>query len=268
MGGSMLTFKDYRIKHFISGFFILIIFADHYSLSFAQDATLPRLKAGDIISADILNERFNRTSPDLSSTIIGVWSAQCWDIETGDADAPGQGTLTVNSLTSITFTGVSCLARTNSNNNGAGIFSILRFKPIGNRSLITTLRDWNGVIQIKVNNILELTVNRIIVTVQNEGIEILTRVNTVPEIPTDLSASASGLTVDITWKDASNNETGFRILRKDSLGGSFNEIGTTGANTTIYRDVLPGAGQYWYRVRATNSNGDSLGSNEVMVTGK
>ncbi|MFH0797702.1 MAG: fibronectin type III domain-containing protein, partial [Candidatus Omnitrophota bacterium] len=95
---------------------------------------------------------------------------------------------------------------------------------------------------------------------------IFTRLNTPPAIPTELTATASGLTVVLTWTDNSTDETGFKISRKDTLEGEFAEIGTTSADTTTYTDTLTQSGTYWYRVMATNANGDSLGSNEAMVT--
>ena len=55
-------------------------------------------------------------------------------------------------------------------------------------------------------------------------------------------------------------------MRRDSLEGEYNELTTTAADTTSYDDTVSEAGDYWYRVKATNNNGDSLGSNVVKVT--
>lgn len=90
--------------------------------------------------------------------------------------------------------------------------------------------------------------------------------NPPPAIPTNLTATASGLTVSLSWTDNSSDETGFKIVRKDTLTGVFNQIGTAAANATSYEDTLSSAGTYWYRVKATNASGDSLGSEEVKVT--
>ena len=55
------------------------------------------------------------------------------------------------------------------------------------------------------------------------------------------------------------------MLRKDSLTGSFSTVTTTSADATSYSDIVTDAKSYWYRVSATNSNGDSTGSKVVKV---
>jgi len=90
--------------------------------------------------------------------------------------------------------------------------------------------------------------------------------NVPPDHPTQLSASLSDSTVTMFWTDNSNDETDFKILRRDTLTGNYTEVGTTTADVETYDDTLTTAGTYWYRVKATNANGDSLGSNVVKVT--
>ena len=91
------------------------------------------------------------------------------------------------------------------------------------------------------------------------------RVDIPPTIPRNLSANAVGLTITLSWTDASDDETGFKIMRRDTLTGEYAQIGTAEADATSYEDTLTQAGTYWYRVKATNANGDSLGSNVVKV---
>jgi hypothetical protein len=67
------------------------------------------------------------------------------------------------------------------------------------------------------------------------------------------------------WTDNSTDETGFKVLRKDSLEGSFSAVTTTSADATSYSDTVTDAKSYWYRVSATNSNGDSVASKMVKV---
>ena len=83
--------------------------------------------------------------------------------------------------------------------------------------------------------------------------------------PVTLTSSASGKTVSLTWTDSSTDETGFKVLRKDSLTGSYSTITTTSADATSYSDTVTAAGSYWYRVSATNINGDSVASKMVKV---
>ena len=89
--------------------------------------------------------------------------------------------------------------------------------------------------------------------------------NLPPTTPATLNASASGKRVSLTWSDSSTDETGFKVLRKDSLEGSFSTVTTTSANATSYSDTVTDAKSYWYRVSATNSNGDSVASKMVKV---
>ena len=89
--------------------------------------------------------------------------------------------------------------------------------------------------------------------------------NLAPTTPATFTASASGKTVSLAWSDNSTDETGFKVLRKDSLTGSYSTVTTTSADATSYSDTVTTAGSYWYRVAATSSNGDSTGSKVVKV---
>ena len=72
--------------------------------------------------------------------------------------------------------------------------------------------------------------------------------------------------VFLAWTDNSNNESGFKIQRKQGATGTYTQIATPGANVTTYTDndtaLLDGT-QYYYKVSAYNSAGDSPFSNEV-----
>lgn len=87
----------------------------------------------------------------------------------------------------------------------------------------------------------------------------------VPPAPTGLSASAvSTGEIDLSWHDV-NGETGYRIERK-TLGGTYQEVGTVGANVTNFADSgLAEATAYSYRVRAENGAGRSPYSNEAVA---
>lgn len=90
-----------------------------------------------------------------------------------------------------------------------------------------------------------------------------------PTQPTNLSASliSSPLAIKLSWRDKANNESGFKIERARSVSGPWQEIATTLTNIVTYSDasVLPGT-SYSYRVRASNSTGDSPYSNIVSKT--
>ena len=90
-----------------------------------------------------------------------------------------------------------------------------------------------------------------------------------PAVPSDLTASAVHTArIDLNWTDNSTNETGFRIER--SLDNqTFTEIDSLILNKTSYENIAGGlaAGRtYYYRVKAYNSNGDSVYSNTAQAT--
>jgi fibronectin type 3 domain-containing protein len=72
--------------------------------------------------------------------------------------------------------------------------------------------------------------------------------------------------IDLSWTDNSANELGFKIERSTDGGTTFTEIATTGSNVTTYANTgLSNSTTYYYRVRATNSVGDSDYSNTATA---
>lgn len=95
-----------------------------------------------------------------------------------------------------------------------------------------------------------------------------------PAAPSTLLASAApGGGVTLTWRDLSNNETGFRLERRTvgagTPGAAWAPLATIGANLTTYADTSAAAGTaYVYRVAAVNAAGTSgQFSNEATVLG-
>jgi len=88
-----------------------------------------------------------------------------------------------------------------------------------------------------------------------------------PATPTGLVATVVSATrVDLAWTDASTNETAFTIERKAGAGSSFVPIASLPAGATSFSDpsALAGAANT-YRIIASNSSGDSAGSNEASI---
>jgi len=91
--------------------------------------------------------------------------------------------------------------------------------------------------------------------------------STAPAAPTGLVGTAvSGTSITVTWVDQSTNETSFKIER--ALGaGAFSQVATVGANVTTYADSgLAANTAYSYRVRASNTGGDSAFTNTATAT--
>ncbi|HZL33789.1 MAG TPA: NPCBM/NEW2 domain-containing protein [Tepidisphaeraceae bacterium] len=88
----------------------------------------------------------------------------------------------------------------------------------------------------------------------------------LPGTPTNLAAVATGASsVNLTWTDASTNQTGVKIERSVD-GVNFTQIALASATATSYTDTTPVAGtSYSYRVVATNGAGDSAPSNSASV---
>jgi uncharacterized protein (TIGR02145 family) len=93
------------------------------------------------------------------------------------------------------------------------------------------------------------------------------KVEVIPLAPTELKATViSKDQVDLTWKDNSTNETGFKIERKTD-SGNFTEIGSTATDLTTFSDNTVSLNtNYTYRVHSFNQVGKSINySNEVSV---
>ena len=85
----------------------------------------------------------------------------------------------------------------------------------------------------------------------------------IPSIVYAVPASLS-----LSWTDNSDNESGFKVERCQGVGcTTFSQITVTGVNAQAYVDPgLVQASLYCYRVRATNSAGDSAFSNTACAT--
>lgn len=98
-------------------------------------------------------------------------------------------------------------------------------------------------------------------------VTIKTPAGDLPQPPNNLrETEVKKDSITLSWRDNSNNETGFKIERKTGTG-NFTQVGTTLANvTTFTNDKLSNNTTYIYRVRAYNSFGDSPYTDELTVT--
>ena len=86
----------------------------------------------------------------------------------------------------------------------------------------------------------------------------------LPKAPSALHAeSVNKNRIKLSWNDNSSDEIAFLIERKLGTSGSYSQIATVGANKTTFTDEnLTTGSLYYYRVRASNANGNSPYSNE------
>jgi hypothetical protein len=90
-----------------------------------------------------------------------------------------------------------------------------------------------------------------------------------PGVPSGLTATAvSSSQINLAWTDTTNNETLFKIERKVGVAGTYSQIATVGANITSFSNTtgLSPNTTYFYRVRASNTGGNSGYSNEANAT--
>jgi titin len=88
-----------------------------------------------------------------------------------------------------------------------------------------------------------------------------------PAAPSNLIATAASATqINLSWTNNAINQTGFKVERSpDNV--TFAQIGTAGASATTYSDPnLVSKTLFYYRVRATNTSGDSGYTNVSSAT--
>lgn len=95
----------------------------------------------------------------------------------------------------------------------------------------------------------------------------VTVVINAPDAPSNLSVTQGNEDeLDLSWTDNADNEDGFRVYRAQSTGsttGDYTQVADLAANTTSYTDTgLSDGTEYYYRVSAYNSAGESSLSNE------
>ncbi|QQG43119.1 MAG: fibronectin type III domain-containing protein [Candidatus Daviesbacteria bacterium] len=84
-------------------------------------------------------------------------------------------------------------------------------------------------------------------------------------VPSGVTALQTAGGVEVRWADTNDNETEFRISRATGLRGAFTQIGTSGANTTLFIDTSAPRGTNFYRVEACNGAGCSPLSTPVRL---
>src|SRR5207248_11502503 len=70
----------------------------------------------------------------------------------------------------------------------------------------------------------------------HDALPISTTLSNFPAAPSGLTVTTiTSSSISLAWTDNSNNETGFKIQRKQGAGGSYTTIKTTVANITTYK---------------------------------
>ncbi len=167
------------------------------------------------------------------------------------------------------------LSWTASDSNGTIRYQVYRAESNGEFS---PLLDWSAT--LAENNFADLHVENgvqysYIVTALNESGEglksdqVTAMPNSTPRKPGAVLVSpkmGSSTKLIVQWTDASSNENGFKIERKNAHAGSYAEIGRTLANINSFESAGLEQGQsYVYRVSAFNDLGVSEGTESAEV---
>jgi hypothetical protein len=261
----------------------------------ATDAIPLTFRQGDVLSAEILNTLFGRLNDvtlgfQTVDDLEGTWS--CTMAESKNSGNCHPGTMSVSTpwslvldggtvgyysaSTNVTFTKQSRLETSISSSavlGGCGAYRSNNLVP--NPALYTGVMARPNSLFFDVPAGSTYQPNRMDITklsptsfratndVDSSVIE-CRKINIPPTPPTALVATLSGSSVSLTWDDQSTDETGFKVQTKNSVGGSWVTLTTTPADVQSYTAVAA-TGNNWYRVLATNANGDSITSNEILV---
>jgi len=89
-----------------------------------------------------------------------------------------------------------------------------------------------------------------------------------PTSPANLLATSTNPSnVTLTWTDAADNESAYRVERRSEQTTIYQSITDLPPNSTVFQDgSVQASSTYFYRVIARNESGDSVPSNEAMVT--
>lgn len=284
---------------------ILIVLSVTF-LRAADFKTPHRFKPGDVISADVLNEIFDYIESSKKtmtpSDLVGEWVCTKYtplsnagipipyppgyvqsngglfytlqNIALNISEDPN-GSIKWSSLGRNAFNSASVVTDSNLNPTGRysdecpgnGIFDAVEGDfAVSYNNCVSNVSGWGPPVFTSKVSIKKISDTRLRFDgVQNASL-LCDLQNVPPAEPLDLSAVNSDNNVTLSWADNSNDEEGFTIVRKDSLDGNWAEIATIGANAASYIDNVTSKGTYWYRVKAYNNNGNSLGSNVVKIT--
>jgi hypothetical protein len=225
----------------------------------------------------------NKNNDNLLSTLFNYASANVWDFQyskdqsldttvaTGTAFAGGPATLRdtagiygfVGSNAASYVPGAKVVySATNGGNSHVGVF-LLPYPTTSRYPVVFLGRDWYrggpaGTEDGNWSQVLDRAVKQV-------------AKKTVTPAPSNLVATAlNTTTINLSWKDNSTTETGFKIERAPSVNnapGTWTTLTTTAANVVTYSNTGLSAGtKYFYRISAVGPQGTSATTSVVNAT--
>jgi len=254
--------------------FIILFSINSFAITCADDEI--DLNPGDVISADMVKDIFDRISGKLTpDELDGIWSCTSYTRNSGTAngysiDSNGLGSsmtqdVTFSKQSNGTFivTYENHLSDSSSSVSGpmqcsgkfmdnasfgmfgsvppcfnGGIFSM---RKVSKACFVWDVRTSNGGAST---------------SCQKKSL--------VPLAPTDLTATLSGSSVSLSWTSGDSSTVSYTLKAKTSNTGTYSNL-ITENNGTTYTDTLS-TGTKWYRIYGVNASGTSTGSNVVSVT--
>ncbi len=196
-------------------------------------------------SGSTFKDRVDHYFFDLPSSQSGAFHAVCtlvWNRQNGQSGINNLDLFlydaTTNALVSSSASGVDNVEHLSLSNLPAGRYVLQVFKPESG-SILTNF----GTSSIAEPYALAFDFSAVPPPLPPTGL-----------VVTPISSSA----INLTWTDASPDETGFRILRSESPSSGFVEIGNIAAGTFAFSDMAATAGTtYFYQVSSYSLAGDS-----------
>jgi hypothetical protein len=231
---------------------------------------------GDVISASVMNALLGRINDvqrgfASGSDLVGTWSCTTYSTRpnyqpqmcaTGFVKSPGGFQYSRTQDIVFACDGGNCTATAASFSPGT----------CGDASNLSSPYEVNGNVMAStwgVDSIQKLNPGKFIWQVHSSLPQmeyVVCEKKNLPPAPADaVKATATSKTVVVSWTDQSMDATGFKVQRKASADDAWSTVTTTDANATSFTDAGLKAGKYWYRIIATNNNGDAMSSSEVQV---
>jgi hypothetical protein len=267
----------------------LVVYALTFGTVIAEDYESAHMfKPGDVISADVINELFNkversRKTPTVED-LLGVWEGTSYGksgySKTSDWLTGPNNLYVYLPNVEMTFQGGYDITYNPSNNvwETNQIAQRVHCSPtpfeIDSSSSISAYYDVEAGTLFKGGGgypewvIEKLSDTRIRLTsigglyANYAVLLVLDKRDIPPRKPTDLNLARVDRDVILSWADNSDDEFAFIVYCRDRLSGPYSNVYVSASNTiTVYTNTVPDAGVYWYRVSATNAYGESTGSN-------
>ena len=250
------------------------------------------INAGDVISADVMNEILTRINNlqtggiDSEQDLVGTWSctstcrpgpSACEDENTANGFKKNfLGLFTVSQKIEITSIKDGTQVRLSYPHDLGQNILETGFQScdaiVKNGKIFVSAAD--GVAENEFGYVCANTGNYSIEMISNQcfrmsnindSVANCKKDNVPPAAPLSLKVSLAGSTASLSWQKGDDRQTGYDLRRKETVDGDYQSIASITTETFSDSTITVG-NTYWYRVFATNEFGEGNGSNVVTIT--